>query len=71
MLININDASVLLKVSLSTLRRWDSDGKLKSIRVQNSHRKYDSKDIVYILKNNMDTQVKLKKFKFIDLFAGV
>lgn len=40
-LISINEASKLLGVSISTLRRWDKKGALVAERTPSGHRKYD------------------------------
>lgn len=49
-LITIREAAEMLGVHLETLRRWDNDGKLKSVRVgEFGHRKYRKADIEKIL----------------------
>jgi predicted site-specific integrase-resolvase len=40
-LVTIGKASKILGVSISTLRRWDADGKLPSVKTQSGHRRYD------------------------------
>jgi len=40
-LVSISKASKILGVSIITLRRWDSEGKLPSIKTQGGHRRYD------------------------------
>jgi excisionase family DNA binding protein len=40
-LYGIGEASKLLGVSISTLRRWESEGKLKAARTKSGHRRYD------------------------------
>jgi putative resolvase len=40
-LVTIGKASELLGVSISTLRRWETDGKIKAERTQGKHRRYD------------------------------
>ena len=47
-LISLNKASNLLGVSKDTLRKWDSEGKFKSIRTQGNHRRYKLSDILYV-----------------------
>jgi len=45
-LISISKASKLKGVSISTLRKWESEGKIKPIRTLNGHRRYSIKDIL-------------------------
>ena len=40
-LLTIGEASKELGVSISTLRRWDNSGKLKSEKTVSGHRRYD------------------------------
>jgi len=40
MLINLNEMCKELSVSKSTLRRWEKEGKIKSIRTSGGHRRY-------------------------------
>jgi excisionase family DNA binding protein len=40
-LISISKASELLGVLNKTLRRWESQGKIKSYRTEGKHRRYD------------------------------
>jgi len=40
-LITIGEASNILGVSISTLRRWDKDGRLKPEKTASGHRRYD------------------------------
>ena len=40
-LVSISKAAKILGVSEITLRRWDSEGKLPSIKTQGGHRRYD------------------------------
>lgn len=50
-LLTIREVAGFLGVHQQTLRRWDVEGKLKSIRVgQFGHRKYKKSDIENILK---------------------
>lgn len=55
-LISIQEAAELLSVSTKTLRRWDEEGILKSIKTAGGHRRYNQDDIdrymqVYVEKN--------------------
>jgi excisionase family DNA binding protein len=40
-LISISEAADLLGVSVTTLRRWEKEGKLISDRTHSGHRRYD------------------------------
>jgi len=40
-LVTVGEASEILGVSISTLRRWDKDGKLKPEKTAAGHRRYD------------------------------
>ena len=44
-LISLNKASEILGVSKHSLRNWDDDGKLKSIKTIGGHRRYREEDI--------------------------
>jgi len=44
-LISLNRASEILGVSKHSLRNWDDDGKLKSIKTIGGHRRYREEDI--------------------------
>jgi len=48
-LISLSKASELLGVSKDTLRNWDASGKLKSIRTQGGHRRYNKSDVLNII----------------------
>lgn len=52
MLIGIQKASEYLGVSKSTLRRWEREGKITSIRTSGKHRKYDINQFKTILNND-------------------
>lgn len=45
-LITIREASDLLGVSIKTLRRWEQQGKISSIRTPGGHRRYRRQDIL-------------------------
>src|SRR5215510_1913128 len=40
-LVTIGEASDILGVSISTLRRWDKDGRLRPEKTTSGHRRYD------------------------------
>jgi predicted site-specific integrase-resolvase len=40
-LVKVGEASEILGVSISTLRRWDKEGKLKPEKTASGHRRYD------------------------------
>jgi len=40
-LISISSAASILGVSITTLRRWEKEGKLQSVRTRAGHRRYD------------------------------
>ena len=51
-LISISKAAKLKGVRISTLRRWESEGKIKPIRTLNGHRLYSIKDLLNIENNS-------------------
>lgn len=58
-LISIKEAAELLSVSTKTLRRWDDEGILKSIKTHGGHRRYNQDDIdkymqVYVEKQDQN-----------------
>jgi excisionase family DNA binding protein len=44
--VSIGEASKITGVSISTLRRWEYDGKIKPIRTEGNHRRYDTDQIL-------------------------
>jgi len=55
--VSIGEAAIILGVSVVTLRRWDSSGKLKSVfRTFGNHRRYNLSDITKLY--NKDSIVK-------------
>ena len=48
-MLNIEEASKLINVSKSTLRRWESEGKISSYRTPGGHRRYDEKELLKII----------------------
>lgn len=52
-LLNINQVAEIFGVHPDTLRRWDREGKLKSIRIgKRGHRKYSYEDIQKTMKQD-------------------
>lgn len=49
-MLNIDEASKLLRVSKRTLRNWEKDGKIKSYRTPGNHRRYKEDDLLKIMK---------------------
>lgn len=48
---SIRDVATMLSVHIETVRRWDKEGKLKSVRIgDRGHRKYRRSDIEKISK---------------------
>ena len=40
-LITVKEAAEVLGVSTKTIRRWESDGKIKAVRTVGGHRRFD------------------------------
>jgi len=59
-LISINKASELLNVCTKTLRTWDNEGKLKSIKTIGGHRRYKQEDIDNFMKIISNTKEEIK-----------
>lgn len=57
-LVSISDAADILGVSVTTLRRWDREGKLKSDRTRAGHRRYDLSKIKPGLLHADDSECK-------------
>lgn len=74
--LTISEAANLLSVSTQTLRRWDADGKLKSIRQPNNYRHYSLDSLApYINTKKVSEQTAsystaLKQYNVLELFAG-
>jgi DNA (cytosine-5)-methyltransferase 1 len=75
----LNETAELLSVSKETLRRWDNNGKLKSVRLPNNYRVYTQETLknytggvgifdMEILDENHYQPIKA--YKTIELFAG-
>lgn len=48
-MLNIDEASKLISVSKTTLRRWEKEGKIKSYRTPGNHRRYDKDELLKII----------------------
>lgn len=48
-MLNINEACEFLKISKSTIRRWEKEGVITSIRTSGNHRRYDENELNRIL----------------------
>lgn len=48
--ISIGEAARLLSVSVITLRRWDRDGRVHSVRTPTGHRRFRVSDIESLLR---------------------
>jgi putative resolvase len=55
MLITIKEASKILGVSIQTLRRWEISGKIKSVRTEGNHRRYDSLQLTNVKSDDAKT----------------
>lgn len=63
-LIDISDAAQRLGVTIATLRRWDTLGKLKSVRTFGNHRRYRLEEIEAIV-NSVEVVESVQKKAFI------
>lgn len=78
MIYSLEETSKILEVNKETLRRWDNDGKLKSIRnPMNNYRSYKKSDIImfekgklYFNETNHEHIIPKKTYNSIELFAG-
>ena len=52
-MLNIKEASELLNVSKSTLRRWEKENKIKSYRTPGNHRRYLKDELLKLIINNV------------------
>ena len=77
--LSISQVADMLSVSKETLRRWDSSGKLKSIRHPvNGYRMYKKNDLkcfeqlgfIFDSKENFEEIKARRKYQVIELFAG-
>lgn len=55
----INEASDLLGVSISTLRRWEKQGKLVSERTEGGHRRYNKNSLLSMMKKQENEKSKI------------
>lgn len=53
MKLSIKEASKFLGVAISTLRRWETEGKLKPERTAGGHRRYDKSTLLYFKKRKV------------------
>jgi len=76
---SLSEAADVLGKSKETLRRWDREGKLKAVREpMSNYRVYKKEDINSLLKpliteideNINNTEIPLKEYKVLELFAG-
>lgn len=51
-LLRPKQVSEILNVSLTTLRKWSNEGKLKHIKLSSGHRRYLEKDVLNIVNQN-------------------
>jgi excisionase family DNA binding protein len=58
MFVGIKQVAKELGVSTSTLRRWESEGKICSIRTSGNHRRYNLEEISKIFKNGMSNNTE-------------
>ena len=77
-LFSIEEAAEILDISKETLRRWDNENKLNSIRNPiNNYREYRKEDLIvqekakiYFKMNSHNHSKPLKEYTSIELFAG-
>jgi len=55
----IQEAAKLLGVSISTMRRWEKEGKIKPIRTQGGHRRYTLEELSQIKPLQHDTKLTI------------
>ena len=53
-LIGVKEAAELLGVSTKTIRRWEADGKICSVRTEGGHRRFNVSEL---LGNNRDASL--------------
>lgn len=78
-LLTLTEVADLLSVSKETLRRWDKNGKLKPVRLPNSHRRYSKESLRQFetasflfdtTEENESDYLPLKTYSVLELFAG-
>ncbi len=50
-LLSIGEAAAVKGVSIDTLRRWEKEGKIQSVRTQGGHRRYDIDTLIDFKEN--------------------
>lgn len=45
-LLSVSEASKLLGVSTKTIRRWETEGKIKAVRTEGGHRRFEVSDLI-------------------------
>ena len=61
-MLSVQEVCGRLDISVSTLRRWDKEGKLKSVRTDGGHRRYYAEDVEYFVR-------KRDGYTYNDLYA--
>ncbi|RME09056.1 MAG: helix-turn-helix domain-containing protein [Ardenticatenia bacterium] len=57
--LTLKEASDLLGVHPSTLRRWSDEGKINTIRTRGGHRRFHRRDIEALLQKDMTTRTEI------------
>ena len=77
--LTLSEVADILSVSKETLRRWDKNGKLKSIRLPNKYRRYSMESLKQFefaehlfssQEENENDFIPLRQYSSIELFAG-
>ena len=58
----ISEASKILGVAQSTLRRWEDEGKITPTRTANGHRRYDIAELLNVKKRKSFNSCLCKSF---------
>lgn len=48
-LLSVSQAAAVAGVSLYTIRRWDNDGRIESVRTPTGHRRFRRRDVEALL----------------------